>query len=589
MELVYRYGYIYKPLTGGSWYSADEKWALSDSEILKAIACAHPKYYIGYRAGKSTRFAVLDIDAKSKYHNKRYLYKLLQVLVNAGLTKSSLYRSSDSGGWHLYIFFDEPISSADLRRQLVKLLTLHDFDIAKGMLEVFPHPGTGSLGMGLRLPLQPGWAWLNKETLEVEYDRRNISATTALELFIDALDGDANSYASYRQLKSYIEELELRKAAVSRLNTPKNRPENNLVRFTRRSQSTVQSGEFIDFVLTVFHQLPPGIIPDNWYKGRAYHLGGLSGPSQRAEAIICLGHYLFYGDPSRDLPALGYGYEQEREWAIREFLALKHNGQSEDINRDRPDALAQIERAAHWRPAHNKGGAKYSVQRPIAWVRENANRKIGARKKIQDALEKLLERKRPFSKSELQAETGSSWTTIYKHKDIWGQAYEDLAAGFFETSTHEYNVVGGAACPESKPPLSLLKNKNTPPGLLAARQVAYEISMRAMREKKQEQVASVQSITACEIEWRTKVATLVKENPENLSVEKIKVRIVVLSRYLSIAPDYDEALSLESYIQRLRAELVNKTQHIGISSVSVLPLDCSGSSFDEVVSSDSFP
>ncbi len=43
---------------------------------------------------------------------------------------------------------------------------------------------------------------------------------------------------------------------------------------------------------------------DNWYKGRLYHLNGLTGPSQRAEAIECLGHYLFYGDPSRDLPAL---------------------------------------------------------------------------------------------------------------------------------------------------------------------------------------------------------------------------------------------------------------------------------------------
>jgi len=53
LELFHRYGYIYKPLSGGSWYSADDKWKLPDAEILKAIACAHPKFFIGCRAGKS--------------------------------------------------------------------------------------------------------------------------------------------------------------------------------------------------------------------------------------------------------------------------------------------------------------------------------------------------------------------------------------------------------------------------------------------------------------------------------------------------------------------------------------------------------
>ncbi|NJO02484.1 MAG: hypothetical protein HC880_13055 [Bacteroidia bacterium] len=132
LELFHRYGYIYKPLSGGSWYSAEDKWKLPDSEILKAIACAHPKFFIGCRAGKSTRFAVLDIDQNSRYHNKRALDKMLNALSEAGLPKSSLYRSSYSGGWHLYLFFEEPINSVDLRKQLIKLLTLNDFQVAKG-------------------------------------------------------------------------------------------------------------------------------------------------------------------------------------------------------------------------------------------------------------------------------------------------------------------------------------------------------------------------------------------------------------------------------------------------------------------------
>jgi hypothetical protein len=202
-------------LSGGSWYSADERWKLPDSEILKAIACAHPKFFIGCRAGKSTRFAVLDIDQKSRYHNKQSLDKLLHALSDAGLSRSSLYRSSYSGGWHLYLFFEEPINSADLRKQLIKLLTLNDFQVGKGQLEIFPHPGgDGSLGLGLRLPMQPGFAWLDKKTLDIDYERHELDPTQALELFVDVLDGDSNSYAAFRQLKTYNEQLEKRKAAV---------------------------------------------------------------------------------------------------------------------------------------------------------------------------------------------------------------------------------------------------------------------------------------------------------------------------------------------------------------------------------------
>lgn len=67
---------------------------------------------------------------------------------------------------------------------------------------------------------------------------------------------------------------------------------------------------------------------DSWYKGRLFYLNGLTGPSQRAEAIETIGHYLVYGDPSQALPALGYGYENEREWAIHQFLMDRTNGQS---------------------------------------------------------------------------------------------------------------------------------------------------------------------------------------------------------------------------------------------------------------------
>ncbi len=511
--------------------------------MLKAIACVHPKFFIGCRAGKTTQFAVLDIDQKSQYHNQRALGKVLQVLSEAGLTRSSLYRSSYSGGWHLYIFFDEPINSADLRKQLVKVLMLNDFHISKGQLEIFPHPGVeGSQGLGLRLPLQQGWAWLDKKTLEVEHDRSELSATKALELFIDVLDGDANSYAAFRQLKLHAQELETRRevAGVHGLG----RSESNVIPI-RRTEAP-KPGEFTDFLRAVFHKLPPGIIVDNWYKGRIYHLNGLTGPSQRAEAIECVGHYLFYGDPSRDLPALGYGYEQEREWAIRELLSARHNGQSADINRGRADAMAQVERAANWRPAHKKDTdtLKYAPERPISWIRENANRKTGARKRIADALKGVKKLRRSFTTVELQQAAGCSRETLYNHADIWRQDYEDLAEGFFAICTDEYNVVVGGAPLETIPQ----------PGFVAACSVASEISMHTERQQRQEQKAVAWFKEDSEKNWVADVTRLTENEPSRLSVHELKALLTVLLSYLAMAPSYESQSFIQEHINQIREQ-----------------------------------
>ena len=136
------------------------------------------------------------------------------VLAQAGIPRTMIYCSSDSGGWHLYIFFEEPVSSKDLRNQLVALLNLHGFGVAKGKLEVFPHPGDGSSGQGLRLPLQPGFAWLDQTTLEVEHERYELSATKALELFIDIVDAWSNTRHDFHQMKAYVERLTESKQAI---------------------------------------------------------------------------------------------------------------------------------------------------------------------------------------------------------------------------------------------------------------------------------------------------------------------------------------------------------------------------------------
>ncbi len=128
------------------------------------------------------------------------------------------------------------------------------------------------------------------------------------------LQADANSFDDYRGLKRYVQDLESRKNQVSIVVGSK--AEGNVVPF-RRNKAGLAASEFNVLVSSIFGHFPAGMIAENWHKGRLFHLQGLSGPSQRAEAIHCLNHYFFYGDPSRDLPAMGYGYEQERSWAVR--------------------------------------------------------------------------------------------------------------------------------------------------------------------------------------------------------------------------------------------------------------------------------
>lgn len=559
MELFHRYGYIYRPLDGGTWLSSNEKWQLTDSEILKSIACAPRRFFIGTRSGKKTRYAVLDIDANSKYHTKAQLHKLLKVLSAAGLTKSSLYRSSHSGGWYLYIFFEDWLNSSDLRRNIAKLLVLNGYEIAKGTLELFPNPGNGSLGMGLRLPLQEGFAWLDKETLEVEYEREFLSPGKALEFFIDVLDSDGNSFADYRQMKAHIEHLEKLRADAGTIAT---KVSSNVVPI-RSAQPISQQSEFAVHVGRIFGGLPPNINAEDWSKGRLFHIQGLTGPSQRAEALFCLGHYLFYGDPSRDLPPLGYGYEDEREWAIKEFLEVRHNGHSADIVRGRSDALEQVSRAAHWLPADRRNGEskKYISTQPTAWVRGNAKKKAGARKKIEDGLGQLKKLGRSFTTVELADVSGVSRSTLNLHDDIWRKDYEDLAAGFFAMCPDEYNAVEEAASPESKPPSSS-SEKIVPPGLLAARRIAYEISRRSQKDINRAREVAAKSSEDSDQQWRDKVAVLTKESPPTLSIKELKPLYVLLRGLLSLAPYEEDATALLPYVRQLRLELALRTKGI---------------------------
>jgi len=570
LALFHKYGWIYKPLySEGGWISANEKWALTDSEVLKAAACVHPKYFLGARAGKATRFGVLDIDAGSKYHNVKQLGRILEALAKAGISETSIYRSSDSGGWHVYLFFDEPISSRDLRAQLVQLLRLSGFDIEKGTLEVFPAPGdsrgNSSIGNGLRLPLQPGFAWLNQDGLVIE-ERDSISPVEALDRFTRDMEC-GNSRHDFHQMKAYVsrliesqEQITTQVSQISQISKAKG------VVVPFRKPDGVELSEYtLCTVLEVFQGLPPGINAETWIKGREFAQVGLTGKSQRAEAIYCLSHYLFYGDPERRLPALGYGYEQERQWAIEKILSSLHNGYSKDINKGRGDAVAQIERAASWLPKDRRGKENNVVpfvkKVPIAWQRNSANLKSEATKKIQAAVADFEEAEMTFSVRDLQLKTGCSNKTLYNHRGLWKPAQERLQNGLLAGVTPEYNAVVGAASSESLLPSTVAK-KIAPPGLLAARRVAYEISMRRQREEREKKTKRRDGFIQLDNSWRVEIEKIVLLELSQFETKKLRALLAVYLSAISRSPDDESEAWIRGLITEVRTELERRPKQL---------------------------
>ena len=254
---------------GGSWFSANDKWALTDAEILKAVACMHPRYCLGTRAARASRYAVLDIDWDSRYHNKESFDLIVETLREAGIAKCVPFRSSYSDGWHLYIFFEETISSKDLQNQLTALLKNKGFVISKGTLEIFPNPGATTDGQGLRIPLQTGFAWLDPTNMEVEIDRDELSPTKALTYFMDELENSANSKHDFHQLKAHVERL--KNSQHQSLPNNELTISNNVVPFRRTNDESPEPDD-ADLIRSVFGTLLPGINPTSWLTGASMPL-----------------------------------------------------------------------------------------------------------------------------------------------------------------------------------------------------------------------------------------------------------------------------------------------------------------------------
>ena len=297
------------------------KWShdLDDRQILGVMSDEGRGLLRGCYWGKETRHGVLDVDAGSKYHTPEGLKEITADFAAVGIALVP-YRSSESGGWHLYFYFDKAVLSNEVETTIKDYLRHRRYEIKSGTLEVFPS------GNALRLPLQKGFAWLTPDG-KVKTRREEISQGQAIASFLRDLEG---SRSNWEEVKTLIG-LEIYAAGVAGAG----------------EDHEAEEGLNEEGFSGLFR---PGLDWEKYQRGKQYWQIGLTGAKQRHDAIICLGHYLWYGDEAAGVKGMpGHRNIERRKQLIKECLKEKHNGYSEDINAGRwSEVDADIERAASW-------------------------------------------------------------------------------------------------------------------------------------------------------------------------------------------------------------------------------------------------
>jgi hypothetical protein len=400
--------FIWKSFGEKNWRKSKSK--LYDHQIIGVIENDGRGMYRGCYWAEQTHHAVLDIDAGSKYHSAQELAELQEKLAAVGLTATP-YRSSESGGWHLYIFFDAWAERSEVENSLKAWLKFQGYEIKSGTLEIFPS------GNALRLPLQPGFAWLDQEG-NVIRTREEITRDEALASFLYNLERNQRNWS---EAKNRIQsQLQATAAAAGG--------------GVLAHDKAISNEGFDDL-------FKRGAIPEICEMARRYWREGLTGPKQRHEALYSLQHLLWFGDASLGIPKLpGTRNDERRHQFLMDWLERNHNGHCNHINRGRWREIEEgTRRKCEWRGNHPAPVKRvpYMVTERLAEVLEGQTKKTGhlftpadaeranikreewAREKIRAAVQLLASQENEPRLRLLMRLTGCHPRTLRRHSDIW--------------------------------------------------------------------------------------------------------------------------------------------------------------------------
>jgi len=402
----YRAKHIYKS-------PGDPKWKTSKGPLftgmIDAAVSAECDTFYGAFFGEQTRYAVLDIDSEtSRYYNRESLAELLARLQAVGLSVN-LYHSSASLGWHLYLPFDRCEQSSEVRQTLKRWLEALGYLVIGGQLEVFPS------GNALRLPLQPGFAWLDQKS-NLLWTREELSTDQALATFLSDLQANPQNWADARS-----------------------RIESQIIAIERAASGDAQAHEDRLDIEGFELLYARGRIEQVWEKGRKWWRYGLQAMGERHDAVLAVGHYLWYGDEESGVPALpGDKNAAYRAQLIEAWLRDNHNGKCRHINQGNwTVVLNQIRRAAFWRRNKEQWVREHYpltsrlLKRLVAiykqtkriWSIEqfekaNQDKKLEARARIAQAIQSLKAEGVLITVAEVARRAKSHWATVKKNWDL---------------------------------------------------------------------------------------------------------------------------------------------------------------------------
>ncbi len=387
--------------------------ALDDGQIMGVMSDGGRGLYRGLYWGEETRHGVLDIDAGSKYHDAHELRELASKFAAVGLPLVP-YQSSDTGGWHLYFYLTEWAKAEEVERTIRKYLKANSYSILAGTLEIFPS------GNALRLPLQKGFGWLSSDG-QLEVRREELTFGQALALFYNDLEENKRNWG---EVQSLIER------AISDAGA-------SVAGGAQERENTVS----IEGLEGLYKR---GIDWEKWQRGKRYWQDGLTEPNQRHDAILTVGHYLWFGDEAIGLRALPLQRNAgKRAELIRAWLEEKHNGHSEEVIRGRWSEIeADIERAAWWSSQRSLIGRNQKQYEPyqltdrllkrLKWLHkqtgklftieelEKANIERGqdARHRIAVAVAQLEAENHEIDISKVARRAKACHKTVAKHRDL---------------------------------------------------------------------------------------------------------------------------------------------------------------------------
>ncbi len=363
-------------------------------------------WVVAVRPSSTTTYIVIDIDFKSRYHPNNQPYAIELILQcfeeELGLCSPILIRSSDSGGIHVWYWFSEAQNTYQLADAAKTVLQRRGFIVQSGHLELFPNcktwvdsekPQDWSLYNALRVPFQePGSFILDR------YEH-----TPVLSTWID----QKQEFVRLVEFTKNRNTLDAKRISSILSSKPK-----------RHKYLTATANQYFNDLLTKVNL-------------------GWTGHGQTQQIFFdvtrllrIFGHILLGCEPLWNADRLAKEIYQYVLSLPERQTWCKHNHELEKLSERWAIWVQKTKYKPYGRNTIlSKLDASDSPPNELTW---NQKKLLDARERIREAFNSLLSQSvlpaTVTARANALAKQGISFSTLYRHPDLWHPKYLDTPA-----------------------------------------------------------------------------------------------------------------------------------------------------------------